>query len=117
MLVTGEGLVVYPVVVVEVEGIMCRALLDTGAGSSYASATLIERQPDHKENKKIEMMMTSTSQRIEMYNVRISNIKGGFSLPAILSKVAKGVLRADSSQPTIYRSSLAAQTSQGCNYG
>lgn len=95
MLTTGEGLVVYPVVVVEVEGIMCRALLDTGAGSSYASATLIERlnrQPDHKEYKKIEMMMTSTSQKIEMYKVRICNIKGDFSLPATLSKVDKGVL-------------------------
>ena len=42
MLPTGEGLVVYPVVVVEVDGIRCRALLDTGAGSSYGSATLIE---------------------------------------------------------------------------
>ena len=95
MLATGEGLVVYPVVVVEVEEIMCRALLDTGAGSSYASATLIERlnrQPDHKEYKKIEMMMTSTSQKIEMYKVRICNIKGDFSLPATLSKVDKGVL-------------------------
>ena len=84
MLATGEGLIVYPVVVVEVEGIVCRALLDTGAGSSYASATLIERlnrQPDHKEYKKIEMM-TSTSQKIEMYKARISNIKGDFSLPA-----------------------------------
>jgi len=95
MLATGEGLVVYPVVVVEVEGIMCRALLDTGAGGSYASATLIERlnrQPDHKEYKKIEMMMTSTSQKIEMYKVRISNIKEDFSLPATLSKVDKGIL-------------------------
>ncbi len=72
MLATGEGLVVYPVVVVKVEGIMCRALLDTGAGSSYASATLIEqlnRQPDHKVYKKIEMMMSATSQKIEMYKV------------------------------------------------
>ncbi|KAL9963880.1 hypothetical protein ACROYT_G027433 [Oculina patagonica] len=34
MLATGEGLVVYPVVVVKVEGIMCRALLDTGAAYS-----------------------------------------------------------------------------------
>ena len=51
MLATGEGSVVYPVVVMEVEGIRCRALMDTGAGSSYASASLIERlnkQPDHK---------------------------------------------------------------------
>ena len=33
---------IYPVVVVEVEGIKCRVLLDTGAGSSYASAALLE---------------------------------------------------------------------------
>ena len=59
MVVTVEGPVVYLVVVVEVEGITCRALLDTGAGSSYASATLVERlnrKPDHKEYKKIEMI-------------------------------------------------------------
>ena len=37
------GNVTYPVVVVEVEGIKCRALLDTGAGSSYASAALLDR--------------------------------------------------------------------------
>ena len=95
MVATGEGPVVYPVVVVEVEGITCRALLDTGAGSSYASATLVERlnrKPDHVEYKKIEMMMTSTSQKIEMYKVVISSIKGNFSLPTTLSKVDKGVL-------------------------
>ena len=38
MVATGEGPVVVRVVVVEVEGITCRALLGTGAGSSYASA-------------------------------------------------------------------------------
>ncbi|XP_048580704.1 uncharacterized protein LOC116619237 isoform X2 [Nematostella vectensis] len=37
------GQVVYPVVIVDVEGIKCRALLDTGAGSSYASAALLDR--------------------------------------------------------------------------
>ena len=55
MLATGEGLVVYPVVMAVVEGIMCEALLDTHAGSSYASAILTERlnrQPDHKEYNK-----------------------------------------------------------------
>ena len=41
--VTGdhEGSMIYPVVVVVVDGIKCRALLDTGAGSSYASAALV----------------------------------------------------------------------------
>ena len=89
MVATGEGPVVYPIVVVEVEGITCRVLLDTGAGSSYASATLVERlnwKPDHKEYKKIEMMMTSTSQKMEMYNVLISSIKGNFSLPTTVSR-------------------------------
>ena len=93
MLATGGGQVVYPVVVVNVDGIRCRALLDTGAGSSYASAALISklnRKPDRKEYKTIEMMMTSTSQKIEMYKVQVSNIKGVFSLNTTLSKVDKG---------------------------
>ena len=38
---TGEG--TFPVVVVKVNGIECRALIDSGAGSLYASAKLIER--------------------------------------------------------------------------
>ena len=57
---------VYPVVVVDVDGIRCRALLDTGARSSYASAALISklnRKTDRREYKTILMMMTSTSQK------------------------------------------------------
>ena len=34
----GTGRVIYPVVLVEVNGIKCPPLLDTGAGSSYASS-------------------------------------------------------------------------------
>ena len=52
--------VTYPVVVVEVEGVKCRALLDTGAGSSYASAALLNRIPTRKranEVRKIEMLL------------------------------------------------------------
>ena len=41
-LATGGGAVIYPVVPVDVDDIKCRALLDTGAGSSYASAALIK---------------------------------------------------------------------------
>ena len=39
---TGKSSVTYPLVVVEVCDIRCRALLDTGAGSSYASAALLD---------------------------------------------------------------------------
>ena len=56
---------VYPVVLVEVDGIRCRALLDTGAGSSYASETLINklnRKPDRKEQKRMKMMIMDKSE-------------------------------------------------------
>jgi hypothetical protein len=36
-----SGDAILPVVVVKVDGITCRALVDSGAGSSYASAKLI----------------------------------------------------------------------------
>ena len=42
LLDTGEVGVVYPVVTVKVEGVTCRALLDTGSGSIYVSNRLIE---------------------------------------------------------------------------
>ena len=66
---TGKGSVTYPVVVVSVGGVQCRALLDTGAGSSYASAALLDRlgkQPVRKEVRRIEMMMQATTREIDM---------------------------------------------------
>ena len=50
------------------------------------------RKPDHTEKKRIEMMMATTSQKIDMYNVQISDVKGNFKLSTTLSKVDKGVL-------------------------
>ena len=43
LLITNTSLVTYPVLVIEVEGVKCRALIDTGAGSSYASSKLINK--------------------------------------------------------------------------
>ena len=57
---TGEGL--FPVIVIEVNGIKCRALIDSGAGSSYVSAKLIELlrvKPTEVQTKTIDMLMTS----------------------------------------------------------
>lgn len=42
MLVT-ENLVIHANVVLKVNNVTCRALLDTGTGSSYASAALLNR--------------------------------------------------------------------------
>ena len=38
----GSEQVIYPVVVVDVNGVKCRALLDTGAGGSYASPAILD---------------------------------------------------------------------------
>ncbi|XP_068723854.1 uncharacterized protein [Montipora capricornis] len=95
LLATGEGAVIYPVVVVDVDGIKCRALLDTGAGSSYASAALIKRlgkQPSRMEHKRIHMKMCSTNQKIYQYDVKISSVVGDFNTAASVSKVDRSVL-------------------------
>ncbi|KAK3742811.1 hypothetical protein QZH41_002740 [Actinostola sp. cb2023] len=96
MTATGKGSVVYPVVVVNVNGIQCRALLDTGAGSSYASAALLSRlqkkRPLRRECRKIEMMMGSTTQVIELYKLTITSLQGDFQLDAEVTKVNRGVL-------------------------
>lgn len=95
MVANGKGSVTYPVVVVEIGGIKCRALLDTGAGSSYASAALLDRmgkQPARKEFRRIEMMMQTTNKEIEIYEVAIKNLSGDFQLETEVTKVNRGVL-------------------------
>ena len=76
LLTTYEDAVIYPVVVVNVDGIKCRALLDTGAGSAYASAVLIKhlgKQPSRTEHKRIDMMMCSATQKKERPVNRLQN--------------------------------------------
>ena len=94
LLATSEGAVIYPVVVVNVDGITCSALLDTGAGSSYASAAIVRqlgKQPSRIEHKRIDMMCL-TNQKIQQYDVKISNTRGSFEMATTVSKVDKSVL-------------------------
>ena len=66
-----EGSVIYPVVAVVVDGIKCRALLDTGAGSSYASAALVEQ---------IEVMLCSTIQKVRGNTVKVASVDRKFEM-------------------------------------
>ena len=95
LVATGKGSVTYPVVVVSVGGIHCRALLDTGAGSSYTSAALLHRlgkQPVQREYKRIEMMMQASNREIEIHDVVISSLTGEFQLRTEVTKVDRGTL-------------------------
>ena len=73
-MIVAKSLVIHSVLVVKVINIMCRVLLDTGAGSSYASAALLDRlklKPIKKETRNIDMMMCSTTKKLDIYDVEI----------------------------------------------
>ena len=79
---------VYPEVVLAVDGIKRGVSVDIRVGNFRASGTLtgkLKGKPDNKEYKRIEMMMIFTSKM--MYKVQVSNVKGLFSLPTTLRKV------------------------------
>ena len=90
-----DNAVIYPVVVVKVEGVKCRALLDTGAGSSYASAALLNQvrvRPHQREVRRIEMLMGVTTRKVELTSVKIANLSGSFHLNVEVTKVDKSEL-------------------------
>ena len=87
--------VVYPIVVVRVNGVKTRALLDTGGGSSYASSTLLnltKSKSVKKEKKTVEMMMATSTQKFEIHDVTVSSIDGSFEIDTTLTKVEKKCL-------------------------
>ena len=82
--------VCHPLVVIEVNGVKCRALLDTGAGSSYASAAFLDKlrlKQERAEVRRIEMMIGAVTKRVEIYNLPISSVKGDFRFEAEVTKV------------------------------
>lgn len=85
----------YPAVVVEVEGIKSHTLLDTGAGSSCASAALLDHISNighKKEVGKIEMFLGASSREVELATINISDLNQKFSMPVQVTKVDKGEL-------------------------
>ena len=86
---------VFPVVVVKVNGVQCRALIDSGAGSSYASAKLInmiDKQPSVIKTQRIDMLMASKTTRVELYDTEVSSLDGSFKINVKVAKVDKSEL-------------------------
>ena len=80
---------------VKVGGIICCALIDTGAGSSYASAKLIdlpEKKPCKTKMKHVDMLTSFRVMKLEMYNLLIKSMNGSFCMNVTLTKVNKGEL-------------------------
>ena len=90
-----QGQVVYPVVDVSVEGVICRALLDTGAGSSYASAALLDklsRRTQTKEVRHIEMMLGSTSREVSISVISVGATDNSYKMDVEVTRVDRGNL-------------------------
>ena len=82
-------------VIVQVGGYKCRALLDTGAGSSYISAALLDQIPKKcckKEIRKIDMMPGTTTREVELSTIQVAGLSGDFSMPVEVTKVNKSEL-------------------------
>ena len=87
--------VTYPAVLIKVDGITCRALLDTASGSSYVSASLVNKlskQPVRRVSEKIEMMLYTATSKINIYDVKIENLHSDFEFKTELNAVDKDVL-------------------------
>ena len=94
MLVTTETNVTYPVAIIKVNGVKCRALLDTGSGSSYISESFIDLKinPVRKEYKTIETLTNSTTKKLKIYNLKVENLDENFSFQTELNKLEREVL-------------------------
>ena len=95
LLTTNTSLVTYPVLVIEVEGVRWRALIDTGAGSSCTSSKLINKinkKPIRRETKRIETLMHSVVKKTEIYHFEIGDINQEFKIGIEINKLEKEVL-------------------------
>ena len=95
MMVVTEGSVIYPAVVVKVNKITCRALLDTGARRSYGSSAnreKVNKQPVRKQAIPIEMMMHSTVRKIDMFEVETKDLSGRFQFKSEVSQAERKTL-------------------------
>ena len=95
MMATTEGSVIYHVVVVKANNILCRVLLDTSAGSLYASSALLGKlnlRPIRRETKRTEMMMHSRTRKIDVFEVDINEVRRDFQFKAEVSKVERETL-------------------------
>ena len=91
---TTEANVTYPVVI-KVNDVHCRTLLDTGSGSSYISESFIDLlkiNPVRKEYKTIETLTNTTTEKLKIYDLKVENLDKNFSFQTELNKLEREVL-------------------------
>ena len=82
--------VCHPVVIIKVNGVKCRALLDTGATGSYISAflvNLLKVKPSRTLTRGIKTIMGLVTKRVETYDVKICDTQEKCVLPVCVTKI------------------------------
>ena len=95
LLIITENNVIYPVAIVKINGVKCRALLDTGSGSSYASEGrlyYLKINQTRKEIRTIETLTNLTTKKLKIYYVKIQDINQKYSFNTELNKLEREVL-------------------------
>lgn len=75
LLTTSSRSLTYPGILIEIEVIKCCALIDTGAGDSYSSSTLInhiDKKPTRTKTKQIKTLRRTNTRIIKIYSVKNS---------------------------------------------
>ena len=92
MTASGSNEGILPIIPIKVDGITCRALIDTGAGSSYASGKLIDllkKKPCETKTRRVNMLISSQVTKLDMYDTLVESLDGNFSMSVKLAKVHK----------------------------
>jgi len=87
--------VIHPMVLVDVDGIRCRMILDTAASTSYASSSLVnalKKKMLRKEAREIKMMLGTKKTVFEVYATELKSIDGDFSMTTEITKLDKLVV-------------------------
>ena len=87
--------VCHPIVLVKVNGVTCRALLDTGATLSYASGYLLDRlklRPTRTHTRRIQTIVGVVTKRREIFNVQASDTEEKYAIPLSVTRIDRAEL-------------------------
>ena len=96
---------IMPVLTVKVDGITCHAMIDTGAGNSYASVKLLDllkKRPSETKTKRVDMLISSKVTKLEVYDTVMESLDGNYQMSVKLTKVNKAELLSIDNRLTKY---------------
>ena len=87
--------VCHPIVLVKVNGVTCRALLDTGATVSYASGYLLDRlklRPTRMHTRRIQTIVGVVTKRSEIFKVQANYTEEKYVIPLSVMRIDRAEL-------------------------